>query len=446
LCCGLPGVRVAADVTELLPLQLYQSSVAIDANEDGQVVGFSTDPVVPTPTTMRATLWKDGKAPISLSGATSNSVAFRINGKGDVLIAEGVPTDYGRHLHGGFHWEPASAYRLWREGQPLVDLADAGAAAVDLNDLDQVLLRKTDGTAAIRNLNTGKTKDLPQPPPDISPYTYRQYLGIDHAGRVACWVFHAGPGPAIAGLLSQAWRLEPDGTDWIKVDPIGPGQVWWDDFSNLSYCPRLTRSGLLMANKTHYWDLNLKATTRKAIPATPKRVGVYRNSSPNGQRIVGFEADSDYAHDERFLWKNAVATYYAPGAPTATSLSAHLPGIESSIAVAATDAGLIVGNGLIGQRVRAWTLIFLKRAQPLILTTEIDAREIQPMALIAHQLFLTLTLPDPPPWETFRARAHQHLQAMTTAERKDAFVRLTSLADNVRSLEDEIRQASKPSD
>lgn len=438
---------MAADVTELLPLQWYQSSVAIDANEDGQVVGFSTDPVVPTPTTMRATLWKKGEAPVSLSGATLNSVAFRINGKGDVLIAEGVPADYVRHLHGGFHWEPATAYRLWREGQPLVNLADAGAAAVDLNDSDQVLLRKAGGTAAIRNLSTGKLTDLPPPPPDISQHTYREYLGIDHTGRVACWVFHSGPGPAIAGIYSQAWRLEPEGTDWVKVDPVGEGTELWNDLSNLSYFPRLTRSGLLMANRTHYWDLNLGSATRKTIPATPKRIGVYRNSSPNGQRIVGFEADDDYAHDERFLWKKAVATYYDPGDTTATSLGADLPGIESSIAVAATDGGLIAGNGVIGQKVRAWTLIFKKRAQPVIPTSlEINEREIQPMALIAHHLFLTLTLPDPPPWETFRARARQQLQAMTSNERKDAFARLTSLADHVRSLEKEIGEASKPSD
>jgi hypothetical protein len=35
---------------------------------------------------------------------------------------------------------------------------------------------------------------------------------------------------------------------------------------------------------------------------------------------------------------------------------------------------------------------------------------------------------------------------MTSKERPDAFARLTSLADNIRSLEEEIRQASKPSD
>jgi hypothetical protein len=68
------------------------------------------------------------------------------------------------------------------------------------------------------------------------------------------------------------------------------------------------------------------------------------------------------------------------------------------------------------------------------------------MALIARELFLTLTLPDPPPWETFRTRAREQLQAMTSKEREDAFARLTSLADNVRSLAEEIRQASKPGD
>jgi hypothetical protein len=440
---------VAADVTELLPLQGYQSSVAIDANEDGWVVGFSTDPVVPTPTTMRATLWKEGKAPISPSGATPNSVAFRINGKGDVLIAEGVPTDYRRHLHGGFHWEPASTYRLWREGQPLVNLADAGAAAVDLNDLDQVLLRKADGTAAMRNASTGKIKDLPQPPPDISPYTYREYLGVDHAGRVACWLFHWGPGPAWSWMECQVWRWEPDGPGWFQEVPPPPDWTasWGAVNENFSYPPRLTRRGLLLANASGYWDLNGKPATHKTIPVKPKRVGVYRNSSPNGQRIVGFEAEPDYVPDHPFLWKNAVATYYDPGTATAVSLGGDLPGTDSSIAVAATDGGLIVGNGVIGQRVRAWALIFKKRAQPLIVTLpDIDAREIQPMALIARELFLTLTLPDPPPWETVRARARQQLQAMTSKERPDAFARLTSLADNIRSLEEEIRQASKPSD
>jgi hypothetical protein len=252
----------------------------------------------------------------------------------------------------------------------------------------------------------------------------------------------------IEGIFSQAWRLGSEGTDWVKVDPVGEGTELWDDLSNLSYFPRLSRSGLLMANRTHYWDLNLGSATRKTIPAMPKRIGVYRNSSPNGQRLVGFEADYlGYSLDERFLWKKAVATYYDPGDPMATSLGADLPGIESSIAVAATDGGLIVGNGVIGQKVRAWTLIFKKRVQPLIPTLpEINEREIQPMALIAHQLFLTLTLPDPPPWETFRVRVRQQLQAMTPKERKDAFARLTSLADNIGSLEEEIQQASKPSD
>jgi hypothetical protein len=71
----------------------------------------------------------------------------------------------------------------------------------------------------------------------------------------------------------------------------------------------------------------------------------------------------------------------------------------------------------------------------------VSEREVQPMAILARELFLTLTLPDPPPWETVRARALQQMQAMTAHERRDALARLEELAERIRLLVEETRHA-----
>ena len=422
-------------VVELAPLFGFKSCYVADVNDEGGVVGCSSEPVSPfAQCYSRATLWtRDTNfTPVPLSQSTDRSEALRINEKGEVLVVEydgPLVTD-----------STPARYWLWTEGQPPVDLAARFPGlryAQDLND-------NTNGnTQVLGELDSGQRfvgnpDGTLFPIPDVvlpDNATARPTLfGLDNSGRVGGWLGVHNPVPLPLGPALPV--------HWLRPDAPAPGNNWSVTPVSCFNTPRLTKGGVILfqieepdvvSGVSHWYDLDHLETTPGRIPFVGPEVLHYYTDANEAGWIVGHE---DWDEPTLHNLKTGITEYLRfdeHSGPDPYKASAH----------AVNSEGDIIGNGRIDGRMRGWILSGFVPARPSRPKVAVlAAASADPLYVMLggsrYEQLVELRYPHTP-FEAFEGLADL-MQLMSPAEKRRIQARIGLVRGYASALESQLER------